>query len=163
MAEGLGVTPQVILAGRRINDNMSTFVAQKIIKMLLNEKNTVKTDLRIGICGVTFKEDVPDLRNSKVMDLVRYLEEFGIQVFCVDPVADAKEFHDVYQRNLTSWKDMPTCDALVFAVKHTLFKQEMSLEKIHQKLRPESKILVDLKALYDPKKAEDLGLKVWRL
>ncbi len=163
MAEGLGVTPQVILASRKINDNMSTFVAQKLIKMLLNQKKSSKNPLRVAVCGMTFKENVPDLRNSKVMDLVTYLEEFGVQVFCFDPVADAKEFREMYGHTLSPWNELPLCNAIVVAVKHESIKNEITLDKILQKLEPESRILMDLKGLYDRHAAEKLGMSVWRM
>ena len=112
---------------------------------------------------MTFKEDVPDLRNSKVMDVVRGLEEFGVQVFCVDPVCDPGEFEEVYQRTLVQWDDLPECDAIIVAVKHKKFRESLSLYDIERKLDPQHKIVLDLKAIYDRQLASSLGIQLWRL
>lgn len=163
MAEGLGIHPQVILAGRKVNDGMGSFVAEKIIKLILTQKNFPKSEITVGFCGVSFKENVSDLRNSKAMDIVASLEEFGVKVFCFDPICNPQEFQEHYHRKLHDWQDVPQCDAMIVTVKHDVFVKDLSLEKISEKLKPQSRILADIKGLYNKEKALELGLKVWRL
>ncbi len=163
MAEGLGLNSPLVLAGRRINDSMAQYIAEKAMKLILTGRQSFTHPLKIAVAGMTFKEDVPDLRNSKVMDVVRGLEEFGVQVFCVDPVCDPGEFEEVYQRTLVQWDDLPECDAIIVAVKHKKFRESLSLYDIERKLDPQHKIVLDLKAIYDRQLASSLGIQLWRL
>ncbi|HET6331523.1 MAG TPA: nucleotide sugar dehydrogenase, partial [Holophagaceae bacterium] len=114
-AEELGYQPQVILAGRRINDTMGAYVAQKLVKLLIQQETPVKT-ARVGILGLTFKEDVHDIRNSKVPDIVEELRNFGIEPLIHDPLADAGATHEEYGLTLSPFEAFKELDALVFAV-----------------------------------------------
>jgi UDP-N-acetyl-D-galactosamine dehydrogenase len=119
-AEELGYHPEVILAGRRINDNMAAFVAQKLVKLLVQQGIQVKK-ARVGILGLTFKEDVHDIRNSKVPDIVHELNEFGIHPLIHDPLADPEETRHEYGLELSRLEDLRDLDAVVFAVNHSRF------------------------------------------
>jgi UDP-N-acetyl-D-galactosamine dehydrogenase len=165
MAEGVGIHPQVILAGRRINDNMGKFVADKIVRMILTTGNGEKHTgtINVAILGVTFKENVPDLRNTKVIDVIESLEAFGISVYAIDPVADSHEYEEEYGRKLSQWEDIPQCDAIVAAVKHDVFMEEYRLADLVKKMNPKRKILADLKGGYDREEAERIGVSLWRL
>ncbi len=163
MAEGLGLNSQIVLAGRRINDSMGPFVAEKTIKLILSGRPHTQHPLRIAVVGMTFKENVPDLRNSKVIDVVNTLEEYGAQVYCVDPVCDPDEFKETYKKTITLWDDLPTCDAIILAVKHQVFINDLSLLDIEHKLEPDHKVLLDLKGIYDRKLASSRNIKLWRI
>ncbi|MBI2603580.1 MAG: nucleotide sugar dehydrogenase [Deltaproteobacteria bacterium] len=162
VAKGLGFHPQLVLAGRRINDSMGAFVAQKTMKLILNHTQVGRDKLKVAVLGMTFKENVPDLRNTKVVDVVQSLEEFGVKVFCVDPVCYEEEFHKEYQRTLTKWEEVPVCDAIIGAVRHKEFVSGLSWDSILAKLSP-AKLLVDLKGIFDRQEAETRGIKLWRL
>ena len=163
LAAKLDIHPQVILAGRKINDSMGAFVAEKTMKMLLRQKPASPGPLVLGVLGVTFKENVPDLRNSKVFDVIAALEEYGVQIHCVDPVCDSTECMEYYQRKLITWEALPLCDGILVAVKHNDFAKNLPLATLVQKLKKGRNVLVDLKGMYDRTAAEQLGLHVWRL
>jgi UDP-N-acetyl-D-galactosamine dehydrogenase len=116
-AEELGYHPEVILSGRRINDGMGAFIAQKLIKMLVSAEKPIN-GARIGIFGLTFKENVPDLRNSRVPDIIREMHEFGLEPLIHDPMADAAEAEDEYGVRFTGLDAFPPLDAVVLAVPH---------------------------------------------
>ena len=120
-AEELGYHPQVILAGRRINDGMGQYLAQRMVKLLAGSGVPVK-GARIGILGLTFKEDVPDLRNSRVPDIVAELREFGIEPLVHDPVADAEEAHEEYGLTLCADAELCSLDGVVIAVAHEPYR-----------------------------------------
>jgi UDP-N-acetyl-D-galactosamine dehydrogenase len=120
-AQKLGYHPEVILAGRRINDGMGKFIAEKTIKQLIRRGHPVK-DCPIIVLGLTFKEDCPDLRNSRVIDVIRELESYGAKVIVHDPVADVKEAHHEYGVDLVTWENLPKAAAIVAAVNHREFK-----------------------------------------
>lgn len=162
LAEGVGINPQVISAGRRINDNMATFVAEKTIKLILSKK-PVNQNLKIAVLGVTFKENVPDLRNSKVIDVVEHLEKYGATVLCVDPVCDAEEYSETYGRKLHTWDSLPVCDAVIFAVKHKAFVNALTLDVLASKLESHHRVLIDLKGHFDRSIASEMNLTLWRL
>lgn len=161
LADGVGFHPQVIMAGRRINDGMGKFVAEKTIRLCLNNEKHSSRQLVVGILGVTFKENVPDLRNSKVLDVVEVLESFGVKVYLIDPVANGHEFKEEYGRDLVEWDLMPTCDALILAVQHDYFKTNYSLEKLSQKLNGK-KVIVDIKGMLSRDEATENGVQLWR-
>ena len=163
MAEGLGMNSQLVLSGRRINDSIGPFIAEKAIKLVLNGNTSVSHPLKFAVAGLTFKENVPDLRNSKVIDLIQGLETYGAKVYCVDPVCDPTEFEQIYQRTITPWEDLPVCDAVIVAVKHKKFDDSLSLYEIERKLEPKHKILLDIKGIYDRELAKSLGINIWRL
>lgn len=146
-AQQLGYHPQVILAGRRINDDMGKFIAQRVVKLMINAGIPLK-GARVGILGVTFKENVTDIRNSRVPDIARELEEFGIEALVQDPLADADLVHEEYGMRLRSWDDMRGLNGLVYAVPHESFKS-MSVEKLTSPII-EGGVLVDVKSSLSP-------------
>jgi UDP-N-acetyl-D-galactosamine dehydrogenase len=159
-ADMLGYHPQVILAGRRINDGMGKYVADQTIKLLIQRGSTVK-GAPINVLGLTFKENCPDLRNSRVIDVVRELTSFGAQVFVHDPVADPVEALQEYGLELTPWEALPRAEAIVSAVAHTALG-ERSLDELAEKLVP-SGVYVDVKSMADAAALRARGVEVWRL
>ncbi len=160
-AEMLGYHPQVILAGRRINDGMAAYVAQQTVKGLINHGDTVK-GAKVIVLGLTFKEDCPDLRNSKVADLVKELQSFGCDVSVHDPIAESPEAEHEYGISLTPWDQLPNdADAIVAAVSHKQYKA-MSLADLTAKLKAGG-IFTDVKSAYDPEAIKAAGFKLWRL
>ena len=141
-AEALGYHPEVILSGRRINDGMGAFVAQKVLK-LLAVQGPVQTQARVGVLGLTFKENVPDLRNSKVPDIVNELQEYGVQALVHDPFADAQQAKQRYGIELVGRETMRDLDALVLAVPHRPYLEDPS--SLSEHLR-EGGLLVDVRS-----------------
>ena len=164
LATRVGHHCQLINAGRQINDDMARFIAEKAVVMLLQK--SVRVDpagpLRILICGVTFKENVPDTRNTKVVDVGESLRKFGIKVYVVDPVADAASFEHEYGWHLDQLGDVPQVDGIILAVKHTAFSKGPNLDAIMKKLEG-PKVFVDIKAQCDPDEMKALGVSYWRV
>jgi UDP-N-acetyl-D-glucosamine/UDP-N-acetyl-D-galactosamine dehydrogenase len=146
-AERLGYHPQVILAGRRINDGMGTYIAQRTIKMLIAQERPVNR-AKVGILGLTFKENVPDLRNSRVPDIIGELKQFGIEPLVHDPRADSHEAHEEYGLTLSPIEAFADLDALIFAVSHREF-DVYSGAGIHALVR-KGGVVVDVKSALDP-------------
>jgi len=146
-AEEVGYHPQVILAGRRINDGMGQFLAQRLVKLLVTADVHIKK-ARVGILGLTFKENVSDLRNSRVPDIVTELRQFGIEPLVHDPLADPKEAKLEYSISLVDWYDMASLDGLVLAVSHQRYL-EISTDKLLACLRPGG-VLMDIKSILNP-------------
>jgi len=146
-AEMLGYHPQVILSGRRINDGMGAFVAQRLIKLMIASDVNVQR-ARVGILGLTFKENVPDLRNSRVPDILAELSQFGIEPLVHDPRADAEEAMHEYGLRLCSFDELSELDGLVIAVPHREYR-EMPAERIFSTLGPSASI-ADVKSMLDP-------------
>jgi UDP-N-acetyl-D-glucosamine/UDP-N-acetyl-D-galactosamine dehydrogenase len=142
-AEMVGYHPQVILSGRRINDGMGKFIAQKTVKMMVANGVNVQGAL-VNLLGLTFKEDVSDLRNSRVPDIIDELRSFGVEVNVFDPLADSREARAEYGVALSAWKDLPQADAIVIAVAHRSFRQ-MDGGAVREKLKPQG-VLIDVKA-----------------
>jgi len=159
-ADKLGYHPQVILAGRRINDGMGKYVAEQTVKQLIQSGAHVK-DAEVIVLGLTFKENCPDLRNSRVIDIVRELESYGARVSVHDPLADAHEAMHEYGVVLRSWDELPEAGAIVAAVAHDAFKRR-PIDDFADKLRPGG-VFVDVKCQADPKQLQARGLRVWRL
>jgi UDP-N-acetyl-D-glucosamine/UDP-N-acetyl-D-galactosamine dehydrogenase len=160
-AEMLGYHPQVILAGRRINDGMASYVAQRTVKLLINDGAAVK-GAKVIVLGLTFKENCPDLRNSKVADLVAELSDFGCEVHVHDPLAVADEALAEYGIRLAQWDELPArADAIVAAVSHRDFLQR-PLADMLRKLKPGG-LFVDVKSAYDSAAIRCAGQRVWRL
>ena len=159
-AEMLGYQPQVILAGRRINDSMGKYVAEQTVKQMIAAGHSVK-DATVIVLGVTFKEDCPDLRNSKVIDVIRELQSFGVNVHVHDPIADSDECQHEYGIGITPWDQLPRAVAIVAAVAHKSFK-EMGLAALLGKLQPGG-VFADVKSVYDPAAVRDAGYTLWRL
>ncbi len=158
-ARQLGYEPQVILSGRRINDGMPGFIAKRLTQKLIKLKKN-PAEAKVLVMGVTFKENVSDIRNSKVADLVKELMQFSINVHMVDPHASPNEFAHEYGLTLM---DSPSndYDAVILAVNHEEYKT-MDY-KVFKSLMNGNPILMDLKAILDPKKVEDAGMIYWRL
>lgn len=163
-AEKLGYHSQIILSGRQVNDGMGTFVANAIIKQLVLAGKVVK-DAKIAILGITFKENCPDVRNSKVVDIIKRLHEFGIDPLVVDPWANADEVNHEYKVALGSMEDVKDLDCLVLAVAHKEFA-ELSLAKLDTffKVMPnDEKVIIDIKNLCKLEDLKDKGYRYWRL
>ncbi len=159
-ADMLGYHPQVILAGRRINDGMGKFIAEQTIKQMIQAGSHVK-GARVNVLGLTFKEDVPDLRNSRVIDVINELKTFGVDVYVHDPVPIQKEAKHEYGIDLVSWKDLPVAEAVVAAVAHKPFLA-LSAHDLAKKL-VKGGCFVDVKSRFDSDSLRAAGLSVWRL
>ena len=160
-AEELGYHPQVILAGRRINDNMARYAARSVIKRMLNTGVDVARST-VGIMGITFKENCPDIRNSKVVDLVTELQKWSVEVIVEDPWADPEEVWQEYGLRTGRIGDDKCVDALVVAVGHKEFR-ETRLADLRARCRSERPVLADLKSLYNRHEAEAAGFTVFKL
>ncbi|MEA3195211.1 MAG: UDP-N-acetyl-D-glucosamine/UDP-N-acetyl-D-galactosamine dehydrogenase [Betaproteobacteria bacterium] len=159
-AELAGYHPEVILAGRRINDGMGAHIARKTIQQLIHAGRNIK-GARINILGLTFKEDVPDLRNSKVMDVVNELKEFGVEIHIHDPAASAEEAMHEYGVRLEAWQDLPAADALILAVAHRSYR-ELAQEDLLKKVVRQG-VVIDIKSVLDAEALRQHGMRVWRL
>ncbi|WP_243318760.1 nucleotide sugar dehydrogenase [Geothrix paludis] len=158
-AEELGYQPQVILAGRRINDTMGAYVAQKLVKLLIQQQIPVKT-AKVGILGLTFKENVHDIRNSKVPDIVEELRQFGVDPLVHDPLADHEATHEEYGIHLSPFETFHDLDALVFAVSHQAFL-DGGPASLRACLKPTS-VVVDVKSCFQPSDFPD-PISYWSL
>lgn len=163
-AEKLGYHSQIILSGRQINDGMGEFIAGNIIKKLILANKIVK-ESKVVILGLTFKEGTPDIRNSKVVDIIDNLREYGIEPIVVDPEANAQESKNEYGINLVNLNDITDADCLVFAVAHGVFK-EMDWEKINSlfgNFENNEKVLIDIKSIFNKKELKEKGISYWSL
>jgi UDP-N-acetyl-D-galactosamine dehydrogenase len=159
-AKEIGFHPQLILAGRRTNDYMPQFVAQKVVKLLIKTGKVVQNS-KLLLMGITFKENVPDVRNSKVAELVRELEEYGIRVSVYDPVANPDEVEKYYGIELIGKpEENAPYDGIIVAVKHNEFKN-WNVEQFKELVK-ENPIFVDIKAIY-PKEKFSKEFLYWRL
>ncbi len=160
-AETLGYHPQVILAGRRINDGMASFIAQQTVKQLIRNGCSIR-EAKVILLGLTFKENCSDLRNSKVADLVRELEEYGCMVFVHDPLASAKEAKHEYGIDLIDWNRLPqNADGIVLAVPHTDYVMQPT-SALFSPLK-NGGVVIDIKSAVKPAEIEAMGAKLWRL
>ena len=159
-AEMLGYHPQVILAGRRINDGMGKYIAEQTIKNMIAAGSYIK-GARVNVLGLTFKEDCADLRNSKVGDVINELKTYGVEVFVHDPYADAEEAMHEYGVRLFAWDELPRADAIVAAVSHRALTA-LPVEDFQQKLI-KGGCFIDVKACFDEAALRAVGIKVWRL
>jgi UDP-N-acetyl-D-galactosamine dehydrogenase len=160
-AEQVGYHPQVILAGRRINDNMARYVARNVIRLMLANGQDVPR-CRIGVLGVTFKENCPDIRNSKVVDLIRELEEWGANVVVADPWADTAELNHEYGLSLGVVSVEEPVDALIVAVGHNEYRS-LSPTELKALTRSEVPVFADVKSLFDRHALVDAGFTLFRL
>ena len=180
-AEEIGYHSQVILAGRKINDDMAKYVAENVVKNMIKADKPIKGST-VAIFGITFKENCPDVRNTKVIDVIAELEEYGVNVKVVDPVADAEDLLYSYGITLTEQEDIKDVDAVVFAVAHDEFKS-ISLTDVKKlyngnrnsvytseaaatsemDIESTKEVLVDVKGLFNRKEAEELNYLYWRL
>lgn len=160
-AEMLGYHPQVILAGRRINDGIASYVAKQTVKQMIHAGSMVK-GATVVVLGLTFKENCSDLRNSKVANLVRELEAFGCNVVVHDPIASAAEAQHEYGIELTSWESLPgNADAVVAAVMHREYLERLSAAL--PGLLRKGGAFIDIKSGFDPAAISAAGFNVWRL
>ncbi|HHT9125411.1 MAG TPA: nucleotide sugar dehydrogenase [Candidatus Brocadiia bacterium] len=160
-AEKLGYIPQVILAGRRINDGMGKFIAQRTVKeMILAGHNILNST--VTVLGLTFKENCQDLRNSKVIDIIRELQDYGVNVQVHDPIADHAEAEREYGIHLiTSMEKLKPADAVIAAVAHQQYLG-MSVDRL-TRLMNKKPVLIDVKCIFDTKAFERVGVRVWVL
>lgn len=159
-AEMIGYHPQVILAGRRINDGMAKFIAEKVVKEIIRANHHVKGCV-VNVLGLTFKENCPDIRNSKVADMVTELQSFGLDVHVHDPLADPAETLHEYGLTLESWDQLPRAQVTVAAVSHhELISRPLS--DFQAKSLPEA-CFIDIKSQYQPDELIAAGFHVWRL
>jgi len=159
-AEKLGYIPQVILAGRRINDSMGKFVAQRTIKEMIHAGHNM-LESHVTVLGLTFKENCPDLRNSRVVDIVRELEEYGVKVQVHDPMAEQGEAEAEYGINLRPLEQLAPAAAVILAVSHDQFKS-LTPERLRQ-LCTGNPVLIDVKGMFPRQAYEAAGFRMWRL
>ena len=160
-AEMMGYHSQVILAGRRINDDMGKYCAENCVKNLISADKNVK-NARVAILGFTFKENCPDTRNTKVIDIVHELQEYGINPIIVDPVADAVEAEMLYGVKIMDMDNIKDMDAVILAVAHTEFSS-FTVEEMNSFFGSGKKILLDIKGILNRKEYEEVGYRYWRL
>ncbi|WP_432737883.1 nucleotide sugar dehydrogenase [Maridesulfovibrio sp. FT414] len=161
-AEAIGYHPQVILAGRKINDSVGKFIADTTVKQMINADSKVK-NARVGILGLTFKENVPDLRNTKVVDVVDELKSFGVNVLVHDAYADPEEAVEEYGLETVGFEEFHDLNALILAVSHDEYRK-LDLETIKGWFaEPKQAVIVDVKCFFDRKEMEESGVRYWRL
>ena len=160
-AEQMGYHSQVILAGRRINDDMGRYVAENTVKSLIAADKSVK-NARVAIMGFTFKENCPDTRNTKVIDIVRELREYGIEPMICDPVADAAEAYQLYGVRFSDPDDVKEMDAVIVSVAHEAFRA-YTPERIDAFFGSGRNVLLDIKGLFSRSLFEQRGYLYWRL
>ena len=160
-AEEIGCHPEVILAGRRINDGMGKYVAEACVKRLINADKHVK-GARVGLLGFTFKENVPDIRNTRVVDIIAELKEYGITALVHDPEADAAEAMREYGQNLLPMSDLNNLDMLIMAVSHESYRQ-LSPAVIRSMFVEDKVLLMDIKGFWNKQEMLDAGFDLWRL
>ncbi len=157
-AEELGYLPEVILAGRRVNNNVAAFLAQKTVKYLTSMDVPLKK-AKVGILGLTFKENVPDLRNSKIPDIIKELAEFGIDAMVHDPLGDPKEAHEEYKVHITPLEKFNQLDALILGVSHAEYLKD--IPGIYARVR-DGGVVIDVKSVL-PVAAPPRGIRQWSL
>lgn len=162
-AEQLGYHSQIILSGRRINDNMGKYIAENVVKNLIKSSHNIK-DSKIAILGFTFKEDCPDTRNSKVIDIVNELKEYDINPLIYDPYANINEAND-YGITFSEFNDIKDLDALIIAVSHAQFLRMSisNINKLFKTTKNDKKIIIDVKGILNKNEIEHLGYRYWRL
>jgi UDP-N-acetyl-D-galactosamine dehydrogenase len=159
-AELLGYHPEVILAGRRINDGMGSHIARKTVQQMIHAGRNIK-GARVNILGLTFKENVPDIRNSKVIDIIRELHEFGVETYVHDPLAARDDALHEYGLKLSEWDSLPAADALVLAVPHRQYLGMETADVLRKVVR--KGCIIDVKSVLDAETYRKEGLRVWRL
>jgi len=163
-AEQLGYHSQIILSGRRINDGMGKYVVENLVKSLIKADLPVK-NAKVAILGFTFKENCPDTRNTRVIDIVYELNEFGISPLIYDPVADAEEAIHEYGVKFNSLEDIKDMDAIIIAVGHKQFIEmtELDFDNMYKEAKNDEKVIIDVKGILDRDNYEIRGYKYWRL
>jgi UDP-N-acetyl-D-galactosamine dehydrogenase len=160
-AESMGYHPEMILAGRRINDNMGKYIAERTIKIMINADIAVRK-ARVAVLGMTFKENIPDLRNTRVIDIITELKDYGVDVIVHDPLADPAEVEHYYGLTMTTLQDIQGVSAAIVAVAHQDYIN-LGLAGIAGLCCHDQPIIVDVKALFDQEEARKLGIRLWRL
>jgi len=160
MAEKIGYIPQVILAGRRINDGMGKFIAQRTVKEMIHAGHNV-LGATVTVLGLTFKENCPDLRNSKVIDIIKELQDYGINVQVCDPLADPAEAVHEYAVELVPFAALKAAEAVIVAVAHAEYCQLTSRQLLA--MMNGAPLVVDVKGIYNRQELEDCGVRFWRL
>lgn len=163
-AEKLGYHSQIILAGRKINDGMGKFVSEAIIKSMILANKLVKQS-KVAIFGLTFKENTPDIRNSKVVDIIHQLNQYGIKPIVIDPYADPVDAKREYNIELVSMKEANDIDCAIFAVSHDSFKQLNinEIDSMFKNVNNDQKVLIDIKGIFDKEAVGKIGFSYWRL
>jgi UDP-N-acetyl-D-glucosamine/UDP-N-acetyl-D-galactosamine dehydrogenase len=183
-AEQMGYYSQIILSGRKINDGMGKYVAESTVKRMIKANKQIN-GAKVAIFGVTFKENCPDVRNTKVVDVIKELEEYGVEVKVVDPVADKEDLWNEYRLNLSNVEEIEDMDAVIFAVPHEEFKainlrdlkvffgtgeysNNAAMEEVaaasedKMYMNSTNNVLMDIKGMFDRKEAEQMGFNYWR-
>ena len=160
-ADALGYHPEMILAGRRINDGMGKHIAERTVKMLIAAGKQVR-GARVAVLGITFKEDVPDLRNTKVIDIINELQDYGVEVIVSDPLADPVEARTYYNVELQPLPEIHNLDAVILAVMHRNYL-DSGLTGIAGRCADSNALVIDVKGCFSPEEAEELGVTYWRL
>lgn len=161
-AEQLGYHSQIILSGRKINDDMGKYIASNIIKKMIKAKQEID-GARVAIFGLTFKENVPDVRNTKIIDIITELEEYGVETLVYDPVAENEEVYNEFNIRLVEQEELTELDCVVFAVPHKEFQESYSLDNVEELYKNDSKVLIDIKSIFDRKESEARGYHYWSL
>lgn len=161
-AEQLGYHSQIILAGRKVNDNMGKHVADNVIKSLVHSKVNVH-DARIGVFGLTFKENVGDVRNTKVIDIIEELNDYGVELIVHDPEADPEDVQHEFGIALADEEELKDLDCIIFAVPHEVYKEKYTLADLASLYRNDKRVLIDIKGIYDRKESEEAGISYWSL
>ena len=161
-AEAVGYHPEMILAGRRINDGMGKYITERMVKIMIKEGRQIN-QARVGVLGITFKEDVPDLRNTRVVDIINELKDYDIEVIVHDPLADPGEAKKYYGVDLTPLDAVEQLDALIIAVAHKTYldKGLANLAGLCSKKHPP--VILDVKSAFNPDDAAEQGIVYWRL
>jgi UDP-N-acetyl-D-galactosamine dehydrogenase len=159
-ADMIGYHPQVILAGRRINDGMGKFIAEQTVKHMIRKGSPVK-GAKVNVLGLTFKEDCPDIRNTRVIDVIQELKSYGIDVHVHDPVCDAEEARHEYGLELEPWDALPRADAIVVAVAHREYVGKPLADYLAKVIG--QGCFIDVKGKFDLKSLQQAGITVWRL
>jgi UDP-N-acetyl-D-galactosamine dehydrogenase len=160
-AEALGYHPEMILAGRRINDGMGKHIAERTVKILIKAGKQVQ-GAKVAVLGITFKEDVPDIRNTKVVDIVAELKDYGVDVMVSDPLADVDEARDYYGLELLPMEKINEVDAVILSVMHEVYR-EKGLDGIAGLCADSNSLVIDVKGCFSPSEAEKLNITYWRL
>ena len=159
-AETVGYHPEVVLAGRKINDGMGKYIAAQTIKQMINHGGSIKGS-KVAVLGLTFKEDCPDLRNSRVVDIISELRSYGVEVFVHDPIADPRDAHKEYGLELTPWDRLPKVQAIVLAVAHHHYREKSAEDYLEKLGNPGC--LIDVKSFLDAATFRNAGISFWRL
>ena len=160
-AEQLGYHSRIILAGRQINDDMGRYVAEHVVKKLIASGSPVK-DAKVAVLGFTFKENCPDTRNTKVIDVIDELKEYGINPLVCDPIADKNEAKALYGITFTNLDDIVDMDAIIIAVSHEEFVK-LTIKDFDKLYRNEAKVIIDVKSILDRTSYKEAGYHYWSL